>query len=120
MKYFLPVLMIFISISFIFVISAQITSAISFPPAFPPYKQMGGRVISYVPFPAATCIGLGTLVITTGSLLPVYASNILKFPTIGGQIIAKTGLIPSLTTCFTPVGVPIPVSLTTSNYGVSR
>jgi len=121
MKYFLPVLMIFISISFIFVISAQTTSAISFPPAFPPYRSFGARVISYIPFPVATCIGLGTLILTSGSLIPVYTTNPLKFPMMGGMILGSKTLIPSVTTCFnTETGIPIPVSVTTGNYGVYK
>lgn len=120
MKHFFSALMILISI-FIFLLTIpETTLAISFPPAFPPYKNLGGKVLTYVPLPVATCIGLGTLVYTTGSVLPVYAKNPLKFPKMGGQILAKTTLFPSLTTCFnTTSGVPIPVSLTTDNYGVS-
>lgn len=120
MKYFLPILMIFASVLFIFVISAQTTSAISFPPAFPPYKSFGGRVLTYIPPPVATCIGLGTLVMTSASLIPIYTTNILKFPTMGGHILGSGTLIPSVTTCFTITGIPIPVIITTSNYGVSR
>lgn len=121
MKYFLPILMIFASISFIFVISAQTTSAFSFPPAFPPYKSFGGRVLSYIPLPIATCIGLGTLVMTSASLIPIYTTNPLKFPSMGGQILGSRTLIPSVTTCFNTVTlIPIPVSVTTGNYGVTR
>ena len=120
MKHFFSALMILISI-FIFLLTIpETTLAISFPPAFPPYKSFGGRVLTYVPLPVATCIGLGTLVYTTASLLPVYTTNPLKFPTMGGQILGSTSRIPSLTTCFnTTSGIPIPVSLTSSNYGVS-
>ena len=120
MKHFFPTLMILVSILLAVITTPLTTDAVSFPPAFPPYKNLGGKILSYVPLPVATCIGLGTLVYTSRSLLPVYAKNPLKFPTMGGKILAKTTLFPSLTTCFNPAsGVPIPVSLTTDNYGVS-
>jgi hypothetical protein len=112
--------MILVSILLAVVTTPITTNALSFPPAFPPYKSFGGRVLSYVPPPVATCIGLGSLVYTSSSITPIYTTNPLKFPTMGGKILGSISKFPSLTTCFNPAsGVPIPVSLTTSNYGVS-
>ena len=120
MKHFFSVLMIFICLSFVLIFNTPITNALSFPPAFPPYRSLGARVISYILPPVAACIGLGVLVMTTGSILPIYTTNPLKFPTMGGVILGTVTRLPSVTTCFNPsTGIPIPVSLTTSNYGTT-
>ena len=114
--------MIFISILFTVVINPETTSASipGWPPAIPPYSSYGARVVSLVVPPVATCIGIGYLIYTTRSLVPIYTTNPLKIPSIAGQFLGSISLMPSLTTCFTANGVPIPVSITTSNYGFSR
>jgi len=141
MKKFYPVLILVISILLIFGTSKQTAEATV-------YKSFGGRVL-LAPIPGVTCLGLGKLLVLNTNIgaligaatsatskdseataktistlmnlynmIPTYATNPLKSPNIGGQILGSEKPIPSLKTCF--IGsVPIPVFLTTANYGVS-
>jgi len=136
MKKFYPVLILVISILLIFGTSKQTD------------KSFGGRVL-LAPIPGVTCLGLGKLLVLNTNIgaligaatsatdknsdatiktvstlmnlynmIPTYATNPLKTPNIGGQILGTEKPIPSLSTCF--IGsVPIPVFLTTINYGTS-
>jgi hypothetical protein len=94
--------------------------------ATPPYMSFGGIVNSYVL--NVTCIGAGKLITIvsfnslTSSILPIYVVNPLKIPRLGARILGSASMYPSFTTCFTntTTPVPVPVRITTLNYGISK